>query len=169
MARVSLKNIVGKKNETTTVISNLIDSLKADVWIEDEIGKILLGQQHDSSHSSYPVAIDNETIGFVKGDERAMIIASLLSQLAQKESEKKKLGSEVLNLYQEINLIFNFSEKLAQAIEPAAIAQLALDEATRSIASNRGIVLLWDEETKALSTPAKAGKPIFNETELHKH
>jgi SOS response regulatory protein OraA/RecX len=36
MAKISLKNIVGKKNETTFVISNLIDILKATAWIEDE-------------------------------------------------------------------------------------------------------------------------------------
>ena len=166
MARVSLKNIVGKKNETTTVILNLIDSLKAVVWIEDENGKILLGQQYDSSHSSYPVAIDNETIGFVKGDERGMIIASILSQLAQKESEKKKLGSEVLNLYQEINVIFNFSEQLAQTIEPDAIAKITLGQAMHSIAANSGVIVLWDDTNKSLIVPAMEGEPMFNNENL---
>ena len=44
-------------------------------------------------------------------------LPSFLTHLLQKEAERKNLGNEVLNLYQEINLIFNFSEKLAQTIE----------------------------------------------------
>ena len=48
----------------------------------------------------------------------------------QKEAERKKLGSEVLTLYQEVNLIFNFSEKLAQTIGQNSIAEITLGEAT---------------------------------------
>jgi adenylate cyclase len=166
MAKISLKNIVGKKNETTFVISNLIDILKATAWIEDENAKILFGNQHDSDHSSFPVVIDNETIGFVKGDEKSMIIASLLSQLAQKESEKKKLGAEVLNLYQEINIIFNFSEQLAKTIEPEAIAKITLTQAIHSTAADSGVIVLWDETNKTLLVPAMEGEPMFNNEKL---
>ncbi len=166
MARVSLRNIIGKKNETTAVISNLVDTLKAVVWVEDENGKILLGHQHDSPYSSSPVAIDNETIGFVKGDEKAIIIAMLLSHLAQKESEKKKLGTEVLNLYQEINVIFNFSEQLAQTIEPDAIAKITLAQAMHSISAHSGVIVLWDDSTKSLQVPAMEGDPMFNNENL---
>ena len=52
-----------------------------------------------------------------KGDDNAIIIAAVLN-FHTKRSREKKTGSEVLNLYQEVNLIFNFSEKLAQTIEP---------------------------------------------------
>jgi adenylate cyclase len=166
MARVSLKSIIGKKNETTSVVSNLIDTLKAAVWIEDETGKILLGDQYNTPHSSSPVTIDNEAIGFVKGDEKAMIIAALLSQLAQKESEKKKLGTEVLNLYQEINVIFNFSEQLAQTIEPDAIAKITLAQAMHSIAAHSGVIVLWDDTTKSLQVPAIEGESMFNNENL---
>ena len=116
MAKISLKNIIGKNNETTGVVSTLINALNVVVWIEDETGKILTGHPHDLPYSSYPVTADNETIGFVKGDEKGSLVANVISQLAQKESEKKKLGTEVLNLYQEINIIFNFSEQLSQTI-----------------------------------------------------
>ena len=50
------------------------------------------------------------------------LIASLINGWIQKEPEKKKLGNEVLLLYQEVNLIFNFSEKLAQTIGQSNIA-----------------------------------------------
>jgi adenylate cyclase len=166
MARVSLKSIIGKKNESTSVVSTLIDALKAVVWIEDENGKILSGDQYNSPHSTSPITIDNETIGFVKGDEKASIIAALLSQLAQKEAEKKKLGTEVLNLYQEINVIFNFSEQLAQTIEPDAIAKITLGQAMHSINAHSGVIVLWDEITKTLQVPAMEGEQMFNNENL---
>src|SRR5678815_6127482 len=76
-------------------------------WIEDENGKLLVGDLTGAPRSSFPVNLDNEIIGWVKGDERSIMIANLLGYLAQKEAEKKKLGTEVLNLYQELNIIYN--------------------------------------------------------------
>ncbi len=169
MARLNLKNIIGKNSGLDNIIGSLASGLSSPIWLEDQAGKILWGQHGGNDRAAFPVSLDEEIIGWVKGNEHATGIAGLLSYLLQKEAEKKKLGSEVLNLYQEINLIFNFSEKLAQTIEPAAIAQLTLHEAVHSIQSTGGIVLLWDEDTQQLLTPAKSGEPIFNHPELIKH
>ena len=98
------------------------------------------------SQYQHPVKLNDEILGWVKGDDKAIYIASLLDLLAQKEFEKKNLGSEVLVLYQEVNMVFNFSDKLAQAINAEAIAQIAVDEAMRLIHSVSGVVVLWDEE-----------------------
>lgn len=166
MGKISLKNIVGKKNATAQVVLDLIAQLNANVWIEDENEKILSGVQLPTPVSVVAVTSDNETIGFVKGDEKATIIASLLSQLAEKESEKKKLGAEVLNLYQEINIIFNFSEQLAQTIEPEAIAKITLGQAMHSTAAHSGVIVLWDDANKTLLVPAMEGEPMFNDEKL---
>ena len=166
MAKISLKNIIGKKNETTGVVSTLIDALNVAVWVEDENGKVLSGHPLDISYSSYPITTDNETIGYVKGDEKGSVVANLISQLAQKESEKKKLGAEVLNLYQEINIIFNFSEQLSQTIEPEAIAKITLQQAMHSIPAHSGIIVLWDDADKSLFVPAAEGEPMFNNEKL---
>src|SRR5688572_3430028 len=112
MARVSLKNIVGKKNEVNVAVLTLLNQLEETTWIEDENGNQIAGNRHETSTSSYPINLDNELIGFVKGDANAIIIANLITHLVQKEAEKKKLGAEVLNLYQELNVIYNFSEQL---------------------------------------------------------
>src|SRR4030095_435584 len=142
MARVSLKNIVGKKNEVNAAVLALMDQLSEASWIEDENGKLLLGNLNETPRSAFPVNLDNEIIGWVKGDERSIMIANLLSFLAQKEAEKKKLGTEVLNLYQELNVIYNFSEQLTQTIDPDVIAQLTLEQAIHSIPSHSGVIVL---------------------------
>ena len=111
MSKLNLKNIIGKKNGNSSQLLSIIEQLKADVLIEDEQGKFLSGNADALMRHCHPVQSDDEILGWVKGDEKAAAIASLLSLLAQKDMEKKKLGSEVLALYQEVNMIFNFSEK----------------------------------------------------------
>jgi len=167
MARISLKNIVGKKNEINAAVLALISLSEAGTWIEDEKGNVIAGIQHDQMNSSFPVVLEDEILGWVKGDEKAVIIADLLTNLLQRESEKKKLGSEVLNLYQEVNLIFNFSDKLAQTIEPAAIAKITLDEVSNLIKSDTGVVVLWDEKSKSLQVVAASGELFFDEKKIN--
>jgi len=116
MAKFNLKSIVSKKNESSALLLSLIKDLKAEVFIEDENGNVLLGDGNTAATHEQPVLVSHEIVGLVKGDENAAMIAKLLGVLAEKESEKKKLGSEVLHLYQQINMIFNFSEKLAETI-----------------------------------------------------
>jgi len=162
MARISLKNIVGKKTETRSAIPTLIDGLKCQVWIEDEKGNILAGDKIERTLLEYPVRFENEVIGYVKGDEQVYIVGGLLDLLVQKEGEKKKLGTEVLNLYQEINLIFNFSEKLAKTIDAPAICAITLEEATHVIRNNDGVIVLWDEKDKRLNVVAATGEEFFH-------
>src|SRR6187401_1020799 len=166
MARVSLKNIVGKKNEINTAVLALMDQLKETTWIEDENGKSLLGNPTENPGSSFPVNLDNEIIGWVKGDEKSLMIANLLAYLAEKEAEKKKLGTEVLSLYQELNVIYNFSEQLTETIDPDVIAQLTLEQAVHSIPSHSGVIVLWNEEKKQLVVPARSGEQLFNEEQI---
>jgi class 3 adenylate cyclase len=166
MARVNLKNIVGKRNEINAAIVALMKQLKEETWIEDENGKLLIGTRGETSKSAFQINLDSEIIGCVKGDENSIMIADLLSYLAQKEAEKKKLGTEVLNLYQELNVIYNFSEKLTQTIEPDVIAQLTLEQAIHSIPSHSGVIVLWNEESKQLTIPSKSGEALFNEEAL---
>lgn len=167
MARLYLKNIVGKNNDTTAFILSLIKQLQATVWIEDEAGKLLLNRKGEADTYQFPIHSGDELMGWVKGDEKGAIISELLRLLIQKEMERKKLGSEVLNLYQEVNLIFDFSEKLAQTIEAASISQITLDEASRVISSNKGAVVLWDEKNNKLQVTASAGELFFEEEKIN--
>jgi adenylate cyclase len=162
MARITLKNIVGKTTETLSAIPSLLDSLKAQVWIEDEKGNTLAGNRTGSNVFEYPVLYEEELLGWVKGDEQAKTIGNLLDHLVRKEGEKKKLGTEVLNLYQEINLIFNFSEKLAKTIDAPAICAITLEEATHVIRNDDGVIVLWDENDKRLNVIASTGETFFH-------
>ena len=166
MAKINLKNIIGKKNEVNAALFALMNPLKEATCIEDENGKLLLGNAGEAPKFSFPVNLENEVIGWVKGDENSVLIANLIAYLAQKEAEKKKLGTEVLTLYQELNVIYNFSEKLTQTIDPDVIAQLTIEQAIHSIPSQSGAIVLWNEEKKQLTVPAKSGEQLFSEDQI---
>src|SRR6476619_4058053 len=163
MARLKLNNLISKK-EVTPLLSSFAASLASQFCIEDEKGKILFGNCDEQTHE-YLLKSDDETFGKLRSDKNAELITELLNLLLYKEAEKKKLGTEVLNLYQELNLIFNFSEKLAQLIEPNAIAQTALNEAQHLIASSAGMVVLFDGGTK-LNLLASSGDIFFTSNDL---
>ena len=167
MAKVSLKNIIGKKNEAVSVLLKTIEQLQVSAWVEDENSKVLLGEAEDTFEATYPLSIDEEVIGYVKGDEKAGLIAQLLNHLLQKEIEKKKLGSEVLHLYQEVNLMFDFSDKLAKTIGAAEIAKTTLAEAGRVIRSDYGVILLWDEKRRQLQVMASMGELFFDQEKIN--
>ena len=167
MSKISLKAII-KKNETGALILSLANGLKSESWIEDESGNLIFGNPGPDSKFSYPVTLQDQVIGFVKGDENASPIAGLLVHLAQKEAEKKKLGSEVLNLYLEINMIYNFSEKLAQTIDAPAICAITLNEARREIRSDNGVIILWDEKTRKLGVIDSSDDQFFNQETINR-
>ena len=169
MIRITLKSILSKKNEAYQLVLSLIEQMHAHISIEDEKGTLLCGNTTILSENIYPVTIQDELIGNVKGDEKAIHIASLLALLAQKEFERKNLGSEVLVLYQEVNMVFNFSDKLAQALGPESISQIAVDEAMHLINSVSGVVVLWDEVNKKLQIPAISGQPLFDSEKIKQH
>ena len=168
MIKLSLKSILSKKNETASILASLIERLNTSVWIEDDKGNTLLGNRSEAYKVEQVIKVDNELIGFVKGnEEEANIIAAVLNHSIKKEGEKRKLGSEVLNLYQEINLIYNFSERLAQAIDAPTISEITLEEAGRVINSDSGVVILWDEVTERLKVLASSGELFFVEEKLY--
>lgn len=169
MVRISLKSIISKKTGAELLLLSLIEQMQAQITITDENEKYIVGNAEEPGQYKYPVTLQEETIGWVKGDEKAIHIASLLTLLAQKDFERKNLGSEVLLLYQEVNMVFNFSDKLAQAIGPVTIAQIAVEEAMHLIHSVSGVVVLWDENMKQLQIPATAGKDLFDKKNLAMH
>jgi class 3 adenylate cyclase len=168
MSKLSLKNILSKDIDSINIVTSLAEQLGATISIEDNNGKNLFSNGTASAPFQFPVLFENETFGWVKGNEKGSAVAKILSHLISKESERKNLGSEVLNLYKEINLVFNFSDKLAQTIGAKAISEITLDEASNVINSESGVVVLWDEDKKCLEVEASLNGPFFEKETINK-
>jgi class 3 adenylate cyclase len=166
MAQPTLKSLLGKRSETTAWLQSWMAMSDAAITVEDNQNNILFGNVFNGQSQIFPILLDDSVSGFVKGSGSASLVANLLSIMLRKEAETKKMGTEVLNLYQELNVIYNFSEKLTQTIDPDIIAQLALEQAIHSIPSHSGLIVLWDESANQLKIPATSGETLFNEERL---
>ena len=166
--RINLKHILAPGSAAVTVMESLLESLQAKVFIVDASQKLLLGDAGVTVTNTAPIVYNKAPIGSVQGDEKAPLIASLIQEWVNREADKKKLGNEVLVLYQEVNQMFNFSEKLAESIGQHSIATITLQEAGRLIRSDSAIIILWDEGQQKLEVTS-SGKAVFDEAKLTAH
>ena len=167
MHTTGAKSMVLKKKDVLPILQSLAEDLQLYFRVEDDKGMVLFDNLDDASFFTFPVMLDDEVLGRVKGDEHAKARAHLLTQTLQKDQERKRLGTEVLNLYQEINLIFNFSEKLAQTIDAPAICSITVEEARRVIQSDHGVIVLWSEQNRRLEVMALSGQVFFNPEKIN--
>ena len=161
----NLKSLLNSKSEIAAWLQSWASD-NDEICIYDQNEKVLWGNESVTGPLSIPIQFEDEARGWVKGKENAGLIARLISIMMKKEAERKKLGTEVLGLYQELNVIFDFSEKLTQTIEPDVISNLTLQQAMHSIPSHGGLMLLWDNENKQLMIPASSGESLFHEEQV---
>ena len=144
-----LKSIFRKGGSSHKTITQLIDSLGGAAVVEDVSGKILAGEKGDGDIQKFPVQVNGTLLGHVYGPE---LLFQVVQTIAEKEQEKKILGNEILALYREINLIYNFSEKLSNAGDKETIGALALEEAKSIITSSCGMVVINEPSISALAS-----------------
>ncbi len=155
MTPIRLKKLL--KKETGSVVRELIRSLDISVAIQDAEGKILFGERVDDARDKHQIELEGEILGWVLGDEKSSVIASLLSHLASREYEKKTLGAETLERYKEINLLYTISQKMASCLKPDDVARLVIEEVMRVIKADSASVMLLNEETNILDIIAAFG------------
>jgi adenylate cyclase len=167
MSKISLKSILNKRKSTAALLEKLAAELDIPFSIQDRKGRWLWGEETPGTAEKFPIQSDTETIGWLHGDARAASVATLLNHLVAKESEKKQMGSEVLDLYREINLIYKFSEKLANALDAEMIAQTALEEVQQLVEASGGAVIFFPEKEGEPYFLAKLGEEIFAPEDLN--
>lgn len=164
MVASSLKKLVLRKE--LSLIKEVISAIDSSLSIYDANDNLLLGSANNHGMHNYPVRLEGEIIGWVTGSEKANIVASLLSHLANKELEKKTLAREVLSKYKEITLLFNISEQIIASIDVKEVAKLVLDEAKRLLKSVSGSVMLLHENTDFLENLATFGNDFDCQTTI---
>jgi sigma-B regulation protein RsbU (phosphoserine phosphatase) len=156
-----LKQLIGRQPDARALVAAIADALGSSITVEDADGRVLYGDGLASpDNTRVPVTHQEARVGWVAGPPHARTVAALLDHLVAKDAEKKALGSEVLHLYREINLIYSFSEKLAALLELERVARLTLDEARHVIVATDGVLLLLDEDTEVLTAVAGFGDEL---------
>ncbi|BAY33321.1 two-component sensor histidine kinase [Nostoc carneum NIES-2107] len=172
MTPINFRKLVTQK-EFLAILNHLEREMGTTICIEDIKGTALIGIKSDASLSRYPVLLLEEVIGWVVGDQKAASIATLISYLAQQQSEKKSLAKELLEKYQEIDLFQDLSTQVTASLDVQEIARLVIEEARTCIPSSCGAILWLDDKTSWLkilweygelsswSEPLKLGQGII--------
>ncbi len=142
----TLRRILKKNPNIISLLDNLSRNLEVDIGIVDSDAKLLFGSPSKFSNF-FELSKDDKNFGFLyASNEKGKIIVDLLMILVEKEIEKKNIGNEVLGLYREINMIYNFSEKISEKIDEKSIAKLTLKEASQIIDCTHGLFLMYDSD-----------------------
>ena len=165
MAALTLKTLLSSKTGASSALKALIEALAGGAGFEDASGKLLQGDL-SAGASRMPVTLADDTLGYVTGSPAAAgALASLLTHLAARESERRALAAEVLHLYREVHLIGQLSEQLAAVLDISAIGQSALEQAARLIKASNGGILVMAEPGAPLESVACFGADCFGENE----
>lgn len=148
--------LIGRQKDLAAVLASLAAIADGPLAIEDAAGHLLHGHLLAGA-VRFPIRLDGRDVGWVTGGERAEAVAALLSHLATRESERKTLGAEVLHLYREVNLIYNFSEQLAARLDLQGVADLTLAQARHVLPATDGAVLVLADGGLALERLAAFG------------
>ena len=163
--RISLKKLVRKSKNKPLWTALLALNEGKTVLVDAEDG-LLFGNDSKLITEKYPIALNGHILGYVSGGNHPGLVADYLSDQAHREYSTKEIGSEVLGLYKEINLIYNFSEKLASAKNPKDVADMVLSEASNIISATAGLVILLDEKDQNAQILSQFGNSFINPPEL---
>ncbi len=150
MSAISLKNLIKKNPLIPELFAAYQAATNQELVIYDPQQQRLIGVKNDLINSGGLFRIelvwDDELKGTIAGQEQACRFAEALLKLSYtQEKQKKDIGTEVLGLYREINLIYGFSEQLCECTELESIGQLAMKEINRLINVSGGLVFIWDD------------------------
>lgn len=157
MGQINLKKVLNKK-EVLAVIDYLAEEMGAAIHIEDAAGKRLVGADSKNLTNKYPIKLSDEVIGWVLGEEKVAVAASLISCLVKQEFEKKALANELLDKYREITLLHDISTQITASLDLKEVAQLVIEGVGKLIKSTGGSILLLNQKTSQLEPLSTFGQ-----------
>ncbi len=157
MIQLSLGKVIRKKR-FAPLLQRLVAALESPLVIEDGNGELLLATEGASEGAGHPVTVQGETIGWVRGGEKAELLASWLTYQAGIELERKNLGSETLHKYKEITLLYEMADKIPASMDRKEIAHHLIDQIKQVIQFSSISVLLLNKRTGTLEVVASIGQ-----------
>ena len=76
MAQPTLKSLLSKRSDTTAWLQQWVETTKAEIVVEDAQHNILYSSSAAIHEPEFPVTLDDDVAGYVKGDANAIVIAS---------------------------------------------------------------------------------------------
>lgn len=142
--------------------------LSGQVSVLDASGKLYYGAEpSQNSGLSTPLIVEQNEIGrvhlAVQPDDARMskaiaYLATTLSRAANDSWRQNLLAEEVLQRYDELNLMYGLGTNFVQGMGANAIVQSVLEETNRILLADAGAIYLTDEDTGKLQAVSFFGE-----------
>ncbi|MGB3532381.1 MAG: ATP-binding protein [Microcoleaceae cyanobacterium] len=158
MTLINLKKIINR-TDLKIVINQTAELVNSSICIQQANGEILMGTvpHPESSTAKHPITVAGKLIGWVFGDEKSAVLASVISYAAKQEYDKKSLAKELLEKYEEIDLLQNISTRINASLDAYEVAEYLIQEAVSLLDSDYGFIYLLDSKTYNFNLLAKVG------------
>ena len=156
MSTVNLTRLISKK-DISSIIRDCVALSDSPVSLRDANCTLLLGREQDEYKKRYPVKCNGEVIGWVDGDDKASLLASIISFAAVTAHEKRALSRETLHKYRELIQLHETTAQIALSLAPEEVARVAIDRAMQSIKATGAAIMLCSEEHNVLRLVASSG------------
>lgn len=156
MIKSNLSSLIVKK-DVLALLNDFAKATDSQFTIEDIEGQILFGTAVDISAIAYPIEFSGELIGRVHSSQQAAGVVAILIYALKQESEKKNLAHELLERYQEIDLLHDISIQVTASLNLRQVSRLLIQEAGQLIPSTGGAILLLNKKTNIFETLAEIG------------
>jgi class 3 adenylate cyclase len=164
----ALRRILKKDPNAVLLLEDLSKQLEIEFSIVGYDTKLLLGTNTEYS-SVYELTKNDSVYAILYSNKKqGKLLVDLVAILLKKELEKKKIGNEVLGLYREINMIYEFSAKISEKIDERSIAEMALNEASQIIDSTHGLFLIYDSVNDMVIELSSFGKNPNRDNNINK-
>jgi len=121
--------------------------------IKDTDSNLVYGNEIQESVSQcHPIEINGDVFCWIIGKEKISNIVPILSCVISSEFEKRSVSDDALEKYREINLLYNFSEKISSCLDLKEVCNITLEEAKKIIQCTSGTVILKNTDTGELET-----------------
>lgn len=136
------------------LVSNLLEYHPRH-WISDDQGAVLMGEVSKRNRNVPKMGImdsNGNLVGFAFG-KNAALFQQLINNSLRDFQEKRKLNTEILDLYRELNAVYQFSDILSGSIELRDISEALIQEVLK-IFNPQGVWLLLKNSDKGAASIA---------------
>jgi len=156
MIKIKLNKLL-KKGGLSLLLDEVAEAIGVRYGLFDEKGRLLKGEDAQEDFMSWPIMHGERELGILFGEPKAELLVSLFRNQIAHEHEKRQLGSETLDKYREINMLYDLSEKVGACTDRYALGQLITQEAGRFFKADHITLMLFNEERTHLEILERVG------------
>lgn len=170
MSKLNLKHIL-----PTSVLREIIPAFEAIFGIEGAVSVYnadstrYFGQDKPAQSTAETLLVDNQVVGHVDfhvGEFTPTLSNALkylalnLSTIATEVWRRNRLSEEVIERYDELNLIYSLGMSFIQGLSQDQIVKNVLAETNRIVHADAGVVYLWDAARSSLVPASDFGANV---------